>query len=143
MLLCLVPHSLVVALQPYMEWIPIKEKKISESCNLLSLGQFVMYCLMNLLHALLFEFTLLSFFISCFSFLFFFLILFVSVHKISILPSLLFQQFILFLLLIFPLVTFHLSDIYIITTIFLNSIFCLLKSSFNTILILFCDCSSF
>ena len=74
---------------------------VLDNCNFLSSGQFVMYCLVSLLHVFFFS----SFFLS----FLFFLVLFVSVHKISILS-------------IFLWLLFHLSDLYIITTIFFNSV---------------------
>ena len=100
----------------YTENISLRELHLLSSKSILCYTYYYMTVLCCLFFSF-FLFSLFVLFLSCFS-----LMLFVNVHRISILPSLcpnnsffFFSKFFLWLLFLF-------SDLYIITTIFLNAI---------------------
>ena len=130
---------------------------VSENCNLLSSGQFVVYCLVSLLHVLLYDSTAVFFsffFLSCifyavcqcskdfnFTFPFSYQFLFVSSLNFysgyfsSFQTCVSSQQNFLFWLL------FQLSNLCIITTIFLKSTnLQISQGSFHTILLSVMSC---
>ena len=123
----------------------------SENCNLLSTGEFVMYC-SRVCYMCYMTVSCCLFFLAFFSFIFFFFffcVLFVNVLKISILPSLCPKNFFFFFFFLFLSLqnfsygNFSAFQTYVSSQHFfiffeLSSYFIYL-GTFSTIFILFCN----